>query len=226
MYGHNYNEGNLFVYPPILNTTPATAADVRCNFQRAFGSKAESLLQHYAPVDMPGIDNRGSVANVISDLLFHCPARNIAVELTKQGHAPWLYSFRHQPACLSLPVPGAAHGTEIAYVFDYYGVPAGTVCRDLNGNATNFTLPAQDVALAKRMSGMWADFARNGKPEANWPRYSLPSEPLLKLDISTLTAMDIETGYRRSQCDALSVAGIRAADTTVSLYTGLLVCQK
>ena len=68
---------------------------------------------------------------------------------------------------------GAAHASEIAYVFD-----------NLRGrNGSQFT--AQDSAVARMMNAYWTNFARTGNPNgnglANWAVYNSTRDEILEI---------------------------------------------
>jgi len=219
MFGNNADEGNLFVYPPSVNTVPASAAEIKCAVKKAFGDKiAEGVLQIYAPVDAVGIDNRNIAAEIFGDALFHCDNRKVAQALSKAGVAPWVYSFNRQPSC---PIwPGAHHGVEIAYVFQNFNaamIPfANSTCK----------ASPDDVRLSEKVSAMWAAFARTGTIEG-WPRFDSPgNEVNLNIDVGLLEALDTELGRHRSQCDAMDRIGALTSDILgAGVLAALIECQ-
>merc|ERR1712232_829352 len=205
------------VYPPLTNTTPATASQIRCAVNRAFGEDmGKKVLEIYTPIETPGIDNRRIVAEIFGDVLFHCDNRKVAQALSKAGVAPWVYSFKRQPSC---PIwIGAAHGVEIPYVFQNLDIP-------LIGNSTCKASP-RDERLALKISGMWADFARTGKIEKEWPRFETPlNEVNLKIDLGLLAAFDTEMGLRRGERDSMGGIGALDASTGYRIMLTRAECQ-
>jgi len=220
MFGNNADEGNLFVYPPLVNTRPASAADIKCAVKKAFGDKVgEGVLQIYAPVDAVGIDNRNIAAEIFGDALFHCDNRKVAQALSKAGVAPWVYSFNRQPSCDIFP--GAHHGVEIAYVFQNLDETISSL-----SNSTCKVSP-DDKRLSEKVSAMWAAFARTGTIEKGWPRFDSPgNEVNLNIDLGLLEALDTQLGRRRSQCDAMDRIGALTSDTLGAGVLGALIeCQ-
>jgi para-nitrobenzyl esterase len=67
---------------------------------------------------------------------------------------------------------GAAHASEIPYVFDNL--------RSRNGAA----VPAKDQEVAKIMNGYWTNFAKTGDPNGNglpkWPVYNPKKNEILE----------------------------------------------
>eukprot|EP00662_Eupelagonemidae_sp_cell21_P033785 gene33785-12681_t len=190
--GTNSDEYNAFFLP---GSRPANATEVRCAFEHGVPAKWRAkLLEVYAPVEAPGniapgnpsgLDSRRAISEFMSDTVFHCDSRKLVRALAAAGTAPWVYSFRRPPACGRF-IPGAFHTAEIGYVFEYFPhnyslYPPGYVC-DVGGD---------DVALMRKVASLlWAGFARDGAPPAEWPRYAVPAEPLLKIDLGTCDAVD------------------------------------
>jgi para-nitrobenzyl esterase len=121
---------------------------------------------------------------LVTDLVFGCPARHAARELTRRKHT-YRYVFAHVAAHAKHPGLGATHGSEIPFVF-------GTVAD-----------PTDDErALSRAMRGYWTRFARTGDPNGGgaprWPAYDA-TDPYLELD-TALTARDHQ---RATECDLL-----------------------
>jgi para-nitrobenzyl esterase len=219
--GNNAEEGNLFIYPPLSPTTPATAKQLQCMFFFTFGDDAHKISAVYPPVEAPGIDNRPMLSELVSDLVFHCDNNQVAQALANKGAAPWLYSFRHRPACNVLGF-GAAHGSEIAYVFQNFA----EVYAEFNSTCTP---SPEDFALSARMASLWASFARTGIPDTQWKRTTAKDSVVLKLEASTVNRMDFETGYRASQCkvlDSILDTDEKYAPAITRLFDSITVCQE
>jgi para-nitrobenzyl esterase len=92
----------------------------------------------------------------LHDLVFRLPARRFASAFKGRAH---LYEFDwRSPACKGQL--GACHAMELPFVFDTLATVTGA--RGLAGSS-----PPQ--ALADRVHGLWASFARSG--ELPWPAY-------------------------------------------------------
>jgi para-nitrobenzyl esterase len=95
------------------------------------------------------------------------PDRNIARIVAAQKKPVWLYYFSYEaPAARTAAVRGAAHGAEIAYVFQQRS-PSG-----------------EDLATGQSMTAYWAAFAKYGDPGAaggpQWDRYNAANDNLLE----------------------------------------------
>ena len=89
------------------------------------------------------------MTRAMNDLVFRWPARQFAS--AHQGKT-WVYEMDwRSPACGG--ELGACHGIELPFVFDTLDTVSGE--RGLAGSA-----PPAD--LARRVHGIWADFARDG----------------------------------------------------------------
>jgi para-nitrobenzyl esterase len=109
-----------------------------------------------------------------TDCNFRIRSLVLAQRRTATATAPvWMYSFNWET-----PVHGgkmkAPHAMDVPFMFD-------TI--DLT-NATDGSATAK--RLAETMSGVWAAFARNGRPDhpaiPRWPAYSVPERATLILD--------------------------------------------
>jgi para-nitrobenzyl esterase len=198
--GSNKDEGNLFVYPPLAETAPATASDIRCAVKKTFGEKVgEKVLQVYPAVDEAGVDNRLIASQIFGAVTFHCDNRRVAQALSKAGVAPWLYSFNRQSSCSVFQ--GATHGAEISYVF---GNPHASFL-----NNTACEVSSLDIALSNKVSGMWANFSRTHRMDERWTRFESPAREVnLKIDLSLVDTFDLEYSAHRSECDVLKRIGV------------------
>merc|ERR1711874_765576 len=130
----------------------------------------------------------GVVSEASSDILFHCDNRMIALALARANAAPWMYTFQRHLKCVYvdqagwMPMPGAAHGDEIVYVFNN--------AEWLASNPPNATIPTNtsckpalgDLKLGDRMSRLWGGFARTGHMEDSWGRFLVGEEKALWID--------------------------------------------
>lgn len=90
-------------------------------------------------------------ARRLGDLVFTEPARAIA--LAQSRRAPvFLYRFEKVSANAPVPLQGAPHGSEVAYVFGAFA-------------AADWPPDAADPAVAEAMQTYWAAFAAGGTPE-------------------------------------------------------------
>lgn len=100
-------------------------------------------------------------AQVISDLLFVEPARQVARLHARSGAPTWLYRFDIVSAAAPQEPGGAGHAWDRQYVFDTL-------------NASPWPTDDMDRRAADLISGYWASFARTGDPSGQgrpeWPR--------------------------------------------------------
>jgi para-nitrobenzyl esterase len=97
----------------------------------------------------------------------------------------YTYEFadRHAPAGYWIAPPGyqlgAAHGTDLAYLFDY--------------RPPTQILTAVQEQFAGQMAGYWVSFARSGDPNAGsrvyWPRYARSTDQVLALQPTGTTVI-------------------------------------
>jgi len=224
LLGSNSDEANLL----LGGQQPMTADVVRCVLEKEFNeSTADAVMRLYGGTTA---DNTIVLSQLITDVLFACEARGLARRLTEAKAAPWVYSFRRQSACgvllegatgVATGINGAAHGAEIAYVFQRLHEMAPENC-----SVADLEL---DQSLSNTIAGVWATFAREGKPPVSWPRFSAMEgmEPVAVLDIgSTADAVDFQTGFRRGQCDILDSVGKAGMAINVDVLTKYLPeCQ-
>lgn len=194
--GNTENEGSVFLYPQLRSS--ATATEARCMLEHTFGTDAaKKIIQAYPLAE--GIDNRPVLASILGDWIQHCENGMIAQELAKAGAPLWVYSFKRGMSCsphlAGSPLPGALHTIGMAYIWNNIGA-----FLELSNISSGCQVAQEDYELAARVSAMWAGFARSG--DAGWSRFG-PDEQVLKIDLSTVSKFDFETGYRRSQCAML-----------------------
>mgnify|MGYP005820938267 CR=1 FL=1 len=103
-----------------------------------------------------------------------------------------MYLFTH-PSTAFDGMLGAAHATEIPYVFD-----------TLDHRSTAFLLgevTEERRKLADRMAGAWVEFARTGDPSTpalgEWPRYDADRRATMRLDTDAEVVEDPRRDERR-----------------------------
>lgn len=107
-----------------------------------------------------------------ADRMFIEPARAVARALARQGQAAYLYRFGYaHPEPLKM-MGGAPHASELPYVFDT--VPA----RKFPG------VVSAEAAVATMTHKVWVDFAKTGKPGANWPPATPDDTRVMMIDAS------------------------------------------
>jgi len=188
LIGSNTEEGSRFVdWSP--QSKNATASNVQCALDYAFGQGAAAKLANVFPV-VQGADNRMVYVKALTDSIYACEARRFARSMTQHGGNAWTYAFaRHMPTA---PWPGAFHTQEIMYVFDRVKETFASVHQPSS---------AVDEVLGHKVAELWAHFASDHK--ASWTQFSLNLEETIILDVSNTSQFSVENNYRRPQCEAL-----------------------
>lgn len=115
-----------------------------------------------------------STASMITE-----PDRDLARMDTKAGVPVYRYFFSYVASGQRPSVPGAGHGSEIAYAFD-------TLSKSPIAYGTRTLPPSsdEDFALARKMHAYWVAFAKTGSPDAAggvaWPVYTTADDPVLE----------------------------------------------
>ncbi|AIA08460.1 carboxylesterase/lipase family protein [Streptomyces noursei] len=162
LQGDNRDEMRAYV-AALQQNQPITAESYRALLQDTFGDRAGRFAAVYSPTayGTPAL----AWAALNTDRVFACPTL-AADRLLARHTTAYAYEFADRdapgvgyPRSPELPL-GAAHATELPYLFD------------LGGRHASFTR-AQD-ALATDMLDSWTAFARNGAPAgrrlAPWPQ--------------------------------------------------------
>ncbi len=148
--GSNENEGAFF--GPGLQT----AQEFRDYATNKFGPLAERFLELYpAGDDMEA--NRSYLRAYTNELAWQ--VRQLGKYQSVRGLGTWVYHFTHVPP--GQEARGATHVSELAYMFNQYG---------LNANWTD-----ADRAMGDAMASYWVNFAGRTNPNAQglpaWPPY-------------------------------------------------------
>lgn len=145
-----------------------------------YGARADAARKLYDP---EGKQTGLIVATMTSaDRTFIEPARAVARALAKRGQPAYLYRFAYaHPEPLGA-MGGAPHASELPYVFDT--VPART---------RPGVVPAE-AAVASATHRLWVDFAKTGRPGANWPAATPDDTRVMLIDAKGAT--HVEDPYR------------------------------
>ncbi len=172
-----YNAGRQASVPLIIGSN---SAEVPAGFVNA--TSKEELLGQFVNVrgEMSAVYDPDGTADfarmltmVNTDKVWAEPARLTARAFVAKGERAYVYLFSYvSPSMQGRMRFGAAHGSEISYVFDNL--------RNRNGT----TVAPRDQEVAKMMNSYWANFAKTGDPNgpglAKWPIYDLSKDEILE----------------------------------------------
>ncbi|MEU0880370.1 carboxylesterase family protein [Lentzea sp. NPDC005914] len=109
----------------------------------------ELLVGHTADDGSPYVADQPEAWEVVTELVFAGPARQLAEDWTKAGGQAATFNFKFKPEGAPL---GACHCMELPFLFD----PGGWT------GAGMLAGQEPDADVAKTVRGIWAGFARNG----------------------------------------------------------------
>ncbi len=171
-----YKAGRQIKVPVIIGSNSAEVGGGFVNARNKeelvnlFGNmKAEAAVVY----DSANTEFAKMLTLVNTDKVWAEPARFTADAVTGKGERAWIYLFSYvSPTAQQFMRYGAAHASEISYVFDNL--------RGRNGA----TLPPKDYEVAKMMNTYWTNFAKTGDPNGNglpkWPFYNPKKNEILE----------------------------------------------
>lgn len=188
--GTNKNEAALFrlMRSPLMPITP-----------RAITSMFNEIAAEQPDLQLPTEEQLGSAyrgkargLGIASDVAFRMPSVWLA-----EGHnqvAPvYLYRFDYATPIMKLLLVGAAHATELPYVWGTLGAPRDVTLK-LGGTKSA-------KAVSKRIRTRWVNFAATAKPtgpagEPDWSPYQDADRACLIIDRSDRIVHDVDAGIR------------------------------
>jgi para-nitrobenzyl esterase len=171
-------EAGRQAYVPIIigsNSAEVPAGFVNANSKEQllalFGSMRDEANSVY---DTDGTTDFAKMLTMVNtDKVWAEPARFTARAFVAKGTPAYIYLFSYvSPSMQQMMRYGAAHASEISYVFDNL--------RGRNGAA----VASKDQEVAKLMNTYWANFAKTGDPNGKglprWPVYDPKNNEILE----------------------------------------------
>jgi para-nitrobenzyl esterase len=135
------------------------------------------------------------------------PARFIAAK-SADGKPSWLYFFSYVATARRTPdSPGAAHASEISYVFGGQMRPPGAPPAAAGSALAPPPEPTdEDKAMAVLMHSCWVAFAKTGEPKCAsgpaWPKYDTKTDQLMEFG----SPSGVRTNFRKEALDVATAA--------------------
>ena len=135
------------------------------------------------------------------------PARYIAKQ-SADGKPSWLYFFSYVATARRTPdSPGAAHASEISYVFGGQMRPPGAPPAAAGSALAAPPEPSdEDKAMAVLMHSCWVAFAKTGTPTCAsgpaWPKYDAKTDQLMEFG----SPAGVRTNFRKADLDKATAA--------------------
>ena len=193
--GTNRNEANLFrlMRSPLMPITPRAITSM---FNQIAGEQPDLQLPTEEQLGSAYGTRRGTArgVSIASDVGFRMPSVWFA-----EGHnsvaAVYLYRFDYASPLMKLLLVGAAHATELPYVWGTLGAPQDMTLK-LGGVKTA-------KAVSKRIRTRWVNFAATTKPsglpgEPEWTPYQETDRACLIIDHTDRVVADVDADIRKA----------------------------
>jgi para-nitrobenzyl esterase len=140
-----------------------------------FGDLASEAKAAYDPNGVKSFEE--IITQFNTDWVWGEPARMTAKVFLDKGAPAYMYQFGYVPPASRERSPyGAGHGSEVSFVFNTLHARWGPPVEST----------PEEKELARVMCAYWANFAKNGNPNAqglpNWPRYNNQDQPMLDIE--------------------------------------------
>lgn len=203
--GSAFTAGRQAKVPLLIGSN---SAEVPAGFVNA--KSKEDLLAQFAPqkdelraaYDPDGNTEFARMLTLVNtDKVWAEPARFTARTFVAKGAPAYLYLFSYVPVAMQERMRfGAAHASEIGYVFDNL--------QERNGA----TIAPKDKAVAQMMNTYWANFAKTGDPNGQglptWPGYDPKKEEVFEFKQDGSAANTPDT--RKARLDVMEKAATTA----------------
>ncbi len=171
-------------------------AGLKEGIQEQFGALAPRAMDVYGLKDgsEPEADAvfGNALAQWVTDTQFRCGTVAELIWHSRAGNQSWQFQFSRVPS--GRESVGAAHGSEIPYVFGTLAAAAGSA------NAPKYD--STDTAVSDQMEGYWTNFAKTGDPNGGslpkWPKFDPAARGYIDFTAAGPVARE---GLRRAACD-------------------------
>ncbi|XP_061475127.1 cholinesterase-like [Rhineura floridana] len=184
LIGFTSDEGSIFMaltFPDTdrnLFTKEKLLEGIRMMIRNATEEDVQAVAQKYSEEGQGPARYHWALSQAYGDYFFVCPVAEFAAKMVEAGCPVYAYYFTHHTSGSVWPEwTGAAHGSELPYVFGNLESLLGV----------NKTYTEAEAALSRRMMGYWTEFARSGKPtgsaadEVEWPLYNTTQQNFFQL---------------------------------------------
>jgi para-nitrobenzyl esterase len=192
-----FTQGEQQKVPYLIGTTDREADAIKMSLPQAektlglMGFAVPKLTELYDP------EHRGDKIDIATqagtDWIFIEPARYLARQTAKAGQPTYRYRFSYVAENLRADAKGAAHATDVGFVFGGW-------------DASRFKITPADREMAALIQRYWVNFAKSGDPNGanlpSWPRYSAEDDALL--DFGRTGGATARTNVDRERLDALA----------------------
>ncbi|HEY2710606.1 MAG TPA: carboxylesterase family protein [Caulobacteraceae bacterium] len=152
---------------------------------------------------------------VLTDTLITEPDRDLARQMARQGVPAFVYHFSYVPASVRATSFGAAHGSEIAYVFSTLPTQPTTY----GGRDIPAATP-DDQKISDAMHAYWVSFAKTGDPASAagpaWPRYTEAGDELVEFGAD---GVNVRKGFAKARLDLIEAAAKARAQSPTPTAT-------
>lgn len=200
-----YNAGRI---PKVALLIGNNSAEVPAGFVNA--ASKEELLNLFggfkdeakAAYDPDGNADFGKMHTLVNtDNVWAEPARFTARAFVAKGEAAYVYLFSYvSPSMRQMMRYGAAHGSEISYVFSNLRTKPGA------------TVDPKDQEVAAMITTYWANFAKTGNPNGDglpkWPAYDPQKDQILEITVEGAAVG--EPDPRKARLDVMEKAHLKA----------------
>lgn len=185
--GVNSFEGSVSVFFPWRDRPPKPQLEAR--------------LQQLAPLYDRLPTDSGLMLDLYGDVFFRAGTLHIVTGMQQVSSPAWTYHFDYVYESLSGQLAGAAHGSEVPYVFNDLPQepykPGFLMATFLGIENKAYVVSQKDRAMANLIQQQWIQFAKTGTPNGkglpNWPTYTVKNPITLvygQKDIEAHTKFD------------------------------------